>query len=359
MGLAATLSHSVLSRLLIIVVFVTTTGRAAETAHESYEARLARLEAEYAQLASQVTRLPAASCTAACRTCCGPAPGIVGGAAVVFAQPYLSGNVPFDQSFFVNGAFVESAPSFDFDFEATPRVWFGYQTSNGHGIRARYWTFDGDSQLISLTDPANGPPDTVVRILGLVGSDLTVTSTSAANTFFIADQNLEMDVVDLEYTRRLARSWGDFYFSGGVRYVHYEQVTSITTNFQNSFMSSRFDLEGLGPSLGVELIVPTLSTIELFGSGRAAILLSDFDQRIESSDLGLLLAVLTAQDRNHAVGAFEAELGIRAARQLGSGATLFAQGSVESQLWTELAHSRHDLANLGFFGLGAAMGVRR
>jgi hypothetical protein len=41
------------------------------------------------------------------------------------------------------------------------------------------------------------------------------------------------------------------------------------------------------------------------------------------------------------------------------GAALFAQGSVEAQLSTETAHSGDDVAKLGFFGIGAALGIAR
>lgn len=349
----------VVGLLVVSLAISATVLNADELAVESFEHRLATLEANYADLSSDVSRLPPTTCVSPCHCADPPAGGVIGGAAVVFAQPFLSGNSPFDETIFSNNVFYRSANAFQYDFQATPRVWIGYQGQNGHGIRARYWTFNGSAGRTSFTDPENGPPNMVRAQAGLVGSELSTSVTSASNTFFIAVQSLGLDVIDLEYTRKVDRSWGDIYFSGGVRYAAFDQSMMITNNFAGATIQSHFDLEGVGPMIGTELVVPATETIQFYGAGRAGVLLSSFDQHIELYTGPLLLDVLTTDDRNHVVGSFEAQLGLRFALPLACGATLFAQGAAEGQLWTEMAQSRDDLTNLGFLGLSAAFGVTR
>ena len=326
----------------------------------SFERRIAELEANYESLRSSVSRLPATTSTSACRTCCcPPTGGFLGGAAIVFAQPWVSGNSPFQETQVVNGVLVDRSASLRYDFDDSLRFWLGYQTPGGHGIRTRYWTFDGDADLTSFTDPANGGPEMILARVGLVGSQQFSSLTSAANTAFIARQDLDLDVFDFEYTRAINRSWANVIFSGGLRYAAYDQDLLIRTQISNTTIRSEFDLHGIGPTLGIQLTTPAAAPIQLYGSGRAGVLFSQFDHDIRTGVGPVLISLASAADRNHAVGSFEGELGLRLARPLGGGTTFFAQGAIQGQLWTETAHSNHDLISLGFFGLSASIGIAR
>ena len=143
--------------------------------------------------------------------------------------------------------------------------------------------------------------------------------------------------------------------------MQYQQSleVNISPGF-NEYLFSSFDLEGVGPSVALEALLPTRwCNLSLYGAGRTSILLCQFDQKIIDTFAGNTGEHYISENRDHVVGAFEAEMGVRWERQLVGGASLFAQGSVEGQLWTEMAHSQDDLANLGFLGFGAVLGVSR
>lgn len=344
--------------LTVVVLLSAVAAHGEDVQFTSFADRLDRLEADYVSLTSQMSTLNDSHTGVDGTFGCPHTAGLVGGAAVVFARPWISGSMPFRQEVTVNPTLVRSDPSFDHDFSATPRVWIGYQNVCGGGVRARYWRFEGDTRLDSIID--TGLDVTVRAEAGTAGTGQVTGITSAPGVIFLAFQDLKLDVIDLEYTRQLEVRWGSCTVSGGLRYARFKQSLLILSNLSASdFITSAFKLDGLGPSVAVEAILPTrFCNLSVFGTGRVSILLSQFDQRVQTFD-GPLIDDLVSNNRDHVVGAFESELGVRWERQHASGATLFAQCSVEGQLWTEMAHSRNDLTNLGFLGLAAAIGISR
>jgi hypothetical protein len=348
-----------------MILFLATgvlTARAEHLEYRSAEQRLARLESEFASLSSQLTALPEkqpAACALPFTEPCCRASGIVGGAALVFAHPWTSADVAFEESTTEVTLTTVAPRKFDYDFVATPRVWLGYQNASGRGIRARYWQFDSDARLTSITDDGVGTE--IAAKTGIVGTDLLGELTTIEDESLIAVQGLRLDVVDLEYTQRIRPYLGDWTLSAGVRYMRYEQTYEVNAppSF-NQFLFSSYELEGIGPTVALEALLPSRwYGLQLYGAGRASVLFSRMDQLVIDTVGGTFGNRYVADDRDQAVGVFETEWGLRWQREMRGGATFFAQGSVEAQLWTETAHSGNDVANLGFFGIGAALGIAR
>lgn len=82
-----------------------------------------------------------------CNNGCGG--GLYFGAAAVFAKPHLKEAFQYSQTNFRTG--LQSLIPFDYDYQATPRIWLGYKTADGFGARATWWNFDADGQTSSNT----------------------------------------------------------------------------------------------------------------------------------------------------------------------------------------------------------------
>src|SRR5207244_2204274 len=78
----------------------------------------------------------------------------------------------------------------DYDYDATPRITVGYTGCNGLGVRASWWEFDHDSNLVSVTAPAGGRSSFFGQLLEdiepAVGGRLT------------SQQSLELQTIDFE-----------------------------------------------------------------------------------------------------------------------------------------------------------------
>jgi hypothetical protein len=347
--------------VLVAILLLTdaTVSFAQDTQLASYADRLERLESDYSNLSSQISQLGKPSskyCTGPVveRTC-----GLVGGAALVYAKPWFTGDIAYSDAVSDGLLVTTTTPTFDHGFQATPRFWLGYQNMRGGGIRARYWQYKSADDVVSPIDL--GVLTEYTANSGIVGTNLIGSQPTVDGEGMIAVQDIRLDVLDLEYTRQLGVPRGNCMVSCGARYARYQQ--SYEANFPpnfNVYQFSSFDLEGLGPTAAIEGLVPTnWCDLNVYGVGRASILLAQFDQQIRNTEGAIVGDEFLSEDRDHAVAVFEAEIGARWQHRLSSGAMLFAQGSLEAQLWTETAHSLNDLSNLGFFGMGFGLGVSR
>jgi hypothetical protein len=357
--LTVTNSRGRIGGVVLLLFTVAAAAYAEDTQFASQTDRLEQLEAHYAALSSRVSQLATPSSASPAHRSVNRSWGLTGGASLVYAKPWFSGNIAYQSAFTPVTLTTTTTPTFEHGFQPAPRFWIGYQNACGGGIRARYWRFDSDDTVVSPLDA--GIETAYTTALGVAGTDLVESVETNEDSGIIAEQEMKLAVIDLEYTRQFRGSAGSCTLSGGIRYARYQQAfeANFPTDF-NVFQSSEFDLEGLGPTAALEGSLPVgWCCLDLYGSGRASILLAQFDQSVRSVTGGDFGDLILSDDRDHAVGVFEGEIGARWRRHLPGGATLFAQGSLEAQLWTETAPSLGELTNLGFFGVGIGVGVSR
>lgn len=144
------------------------------------------------------------------------------GVEVVFVKPH------FEEG-------VANSPSYD--FEASPRFWLGYQTSSGLGWRTRYWQFDHNANPV--VDPVDG----------------------------LEKHSLEAHVLDLEITQFLSFGGFEITAAGGVRYARFN-----ADSFDAANGSQNTDIEGIGPSLAVDLRRPLGRRLSLIANGRFSVM---------------------------------------------------------------------------------------
>ncbi len=259
---------------------------------ESLEAELASLRSIGDTSSSCSAGCSDSSCSRACSSDCGWYAGVD----LVFAKPYTEDGI--------------QAGDPSYDFSLAPRYILGYNTGRNFGIRARYWGFDDKS---SIADGTGGDA---------AGDQL----------------RLRLSVVDLELTHDI--SWGCVQgeIFGGVRYADIEQrlIAGGTTRMQ---------VDGWGPTLGVDTLIPLTCRTSLVGGLRYSAMFGDsFGDGTYRNDKSF--------------GILDAQLGLQWQRGLGCG-TLRLRGVVETQLWMSALDNTvgsnaadEDLAMLGFvFGV--------
>ena len=138
--------------------------------------------------------------------------GIYTGAELVIVKPFNEDGVETK-----NG--TQKDP--DFDYEVSPRIWVGYQNSNGFGARVRYWQWDHGTDVFDYD-----------------GDD--------------KHQSLEVHVLDIERTQLVC--WGplEATFAGGVRWA---KVVNTAIDWDDDGYSG-MDFEGGGPTVALDLRRP-------------------------------------------------------------------------------------------------------
>lgn len=326
------------SRCLVVALSFLMLGAAAASAEElenaSVAGRLSELEAELAALRQQVGGNSPAPTAAdgcygrpyCCSPCCCepycPLPccelGWYGGAEAVWAQPSLH--------------FSE----LEYDFEATPRVWLGYNGC-GLGVRGHWWHFDGDADPLSTT-----------AIDDLGGGTILVTQINAR-------EQLELDLADLEVTKRFSACGSTFVVAAGARYVRYDrETTSTITNTQNGDPLTAVQvaqgerLEGVGPTIAAEIVTPVTCNWSLLAGFRATIAFGDEDVSVRVQDLlngGAVVSDVSSQDDR--IQVIEIDLGLQYAV-----GRWFVRGGWQAQHWDEPS-----VFSMGVQGFAAAVGV--
>jgi hypothetical protein len=271
----------------------------------------------------------------------------------VIVEPHFT----HDPAFYVQGpGNVFAERSFDWDLEYSPRVEFGRVTDCGMGWRARWWNFDHTS-----AQSATGV-DTFASFSG--GDD----NTTVELDFFgniAATHRLEVDVIDLEGTV----TNGMALFSAGLRYVRMDQFYFAQQVGTTNFIAGAHDFEGIGPTLGIDVLAPIgCSDLAGFVKVRGSLLYGESLFRANNQTTDVLLRSLD----NDLIGIAEIQLGVDWRRCLDNGSTLFVTVALEAQLWTNAGtglpgrvgtddgnyqNEGAQEADLGFFGFNIGTGL--
>ncbi len=264
------------------------TVSAQEAQFASLGERLAEVEAELARYRSGDSF--GASCEdpgydVDCRT-----PGLVFGAELAFLKPsHTEGQTP------------------DYDYEATPRLWIGWQRADGLGARVRWFEFDAHTN-----NEANARID-----------------------------DLNMMTLDLELTDTftLGSKWEGL-FSGGLRYAQYKEDYASPPG--NNFLEID---EAYGLILGMELYRPVWNNLYVFGIVRGSAMFGEdtFDNTNVVTDSTFFIT--------------EFQLGAEYRRTLCGTTYLFARGAVEAQYWNGVSDS--DSEDTSLSGVAFSVGLAR
>ncbi len=296
--------------------------RGEELAFESYAARLESLEAELAALRSTTSTAGGSG-----ESCCAPdidscrvvsparCAGLIGGFDLLMARPHSSMGI--------RGA---ALTDLHFDYEATPRIWLGWQGERGLGFRARYWEFD----QIEFGAAAAGATDSI-----------------AYDTYVI-----DLEAID---TMQLNADWL-VTLSAGFRYVDFTETRQLVDAAGVGLTSHAFAGDSLGGTIGAEVRRPLWACLVGFASARGSILFGD-----QTELAGPTPAVAIDEETDNVYFISELALGMDWTRQMNSGGEFFVRAGYEVQFWDNFTGEPgfDGGESIGFEGFVLGAGIRR
>jgi hypothetical protein len=302
------------------------------------------------------------SCSTGCSSgccksgCCGagglgaggaPLGGFVGGAEFVFLRPFASnGDLP-NANFGVAGGIGQTDRTLNYNYQVTPRVFFGYVGANGLGGRVRYWQYDHAGGTNTATDPITG---NVATIAG----------------------GLKFQTFDLEMTQQSQfRNW-NLLLAGGVRYASFAMdsgnsivdALAVPVGYDNRHHS--VSGTGLTAALQARRSLNASGTFVLLTNLRGSIL---FGNHRSSFDMNNQFGpnAASTKNRDDLFSIWEWNLGPQWSLPLANGGRFFIGGTVEAQVWQGVGTYSYNatnsnglgLGNLGLLGFGGNIGLTR
>jgi hypothetical protein len=226
-----------------------------------------------------------------CDPCCRPA-GVIGGAEIAFLKPH--------HSLGIRGA---NNTDMDYSYEASHRIWAGYQGSDGLGWRIRYWEFNHTVTAPDVTAPADRT-DSV---------------------------NYDTYIIDLEFVDSMSLGcYWDASIFGGFRYVEFDELYEARVTATGVPVTGRqFDNSSYGLTLGGELRRCIGNGLAGFVNTRASVLMGDEDELVDAAGAWVVLD----EELDNIYYIWEAQAGAQWTRELQQGGYLFARAAVEVQFW--------------------------
>jgi hypothetical protein len=285
---------------------------------------------------------------------------VAGGAEALFLKPRL----PNGEAFAVTSTTLDTrVRSFEFDYEASPRLWLGVENCDGLGARVGYFYLDADateSALIELgrNDLGSRNISEDVFFAG-VGATGTVDDGIAVGT------DLKLQTLDIEATQRIVRNCTTFNFAGGVRWATTESRLLATT-FDNLGVIDddygvRADFDGWGATFAAGLNRQLgCSGLSLLANTRGSALMGKSDVDV----LDPIGGNFTFDDDRYS-GMFigEVQVGVKYCRLLSCGAEVSLRGTYEGQYWTGMSLATRmgenftDSDQLFLDGFGVGLGL--
>lgn len=261
-----------------------------------------------------------------CFQTCG---GFVGGADFAFLKPYAGDISGLSIDILTESIYLDSKNN---RFDPSWRLWLGYMSPDGTGIRARYWQFDHDLAAECWDASLEG--------------DL-----------FSAHGRLNMYSIDVEFMQRFDFSAWSVLGTAGLRVAGVDRSFSLReTSIEGDsefLLSNQYD--GIGPTIGGEfrrpigsrglaVLINSRGTL-LFGSRHMTLAIPDAIDELPDLDLSI-----TGEDESFlAVG--EIQMGFEWSRELSGGSRAFATALWEGQTWG----SNSQMAGLMGFTFGAGV----
>ncbi len=295
-----------------------------------------------------------------CTGCGGPNIGFVAGATALFAKPHFKESFQVSRVDTANGLMTLEPFSYDYDF--SPRVWFGLENSQGVGVRCNYWNYDDQSpQRVLNTDGTQVWGAHVVNTMfpanifaAIPGSQMTV------------NDYLETTTVNLLGT--FGMDLGGTFVQGGagLRYARLEQgfdalVTTPIPNFFNRLTWTR-EFEGVGPTFAFDLRKRLGQTrLAAIATGGGALLFGSktLERTVinDQSPVPGVVPQLRLPDADEVVGIGELGTGLEWRAEFADGRYVSLRGLYEGQLWAEAGAPT--LGFLGFQGFGIQLELGR
>lgn len=282
--------------------------------------------------------------------------GFYFGAAAVWAKPHFKEAFQYSQINMVSGQ--QTLFPFQYDYDATPRIWAGIRNRGGVGLRGTYWSYDANGR--SSTNVADG-----INIFGAHAITIIFPANIIAaipGSTLQTQDSLETEITNLYATYDMAINGINISGGVGLRYARLLQtLSSVVTGPAPASLNWTREYNGLGPAVSLDMSkrigctrfsgVAKGSGAFLFGTKRInRTVFGDVSPQPASPFLML-------NEADEVVGMGEAGFGLQWSATTAAGSELVLRGTYEGQLWAEAGAPT--LGFLGFQGFGLQAEFRR
>jgi len=218
----------------------------------------------------------------------------------------------------------------DFDHEATPRFWLGYETCDGLAFRVRYWQFD---HTASAVDAQNG---------------------------YYVEAGVAAEDLDFELAQSVQFGNWQLEVAGGARWAKVSDDVLVRWEEYLDVWARSF--EGGGPTFAVAARRPLgIGGLGLVADFRASFIYGDADLALSDQLLGVGDDIRMTVD-DQVLEVYEIQVGAEWSRTTCAGWRLTGRVVLEGQVW-ELAPGPGPLGlfdtNLGFVGPSFSLAIER
>ncbi len=266
------------------------------------------------------------------------------GAGVYFARPVFSSNPAFVSTTITTtgvgpDTLVNQSQDFNWDFQATPKIWMGYLCDNGWGIAFNFWHFQSDPETAVFVPSADSP--TVQNLASTVGAlPIPVMGNVPPNPpdTLRVDSTLQLDTYDIEAIMAGTYERGYLKFGFGARYAYLRQTYSaslINAVTQPQFFQNETNtFSGAGPTVSGELGCQIWRRFGVYGMGRFSLLFGESAQEASQSITGIPPDALATASNSKmtTIPAGELELGL-CWRTNVRRSQFFVKTGVAAQMW--------------------------
>ncbi len=294
-----------------------------------------------------------------CGGCCdwreaGTTPGLYVGFELVWVKPYFRNQSAYYIDY--NQPDTIAVTSFDTNFDVTPRVWLGYTTDCGLGVRARYWQYDHSTPGKSAVSTSD------YSLMAVCATDVFYgfASTNGVGQTLTATHGLELHTFDVEVTQDFNWWRTSVTLGAGVRYVKMQQdyTATIYGEAPIDMISLSHGFEGAGPTVAIDLRRRIReSPFYITAGARESILFVRAGQDMYEDYWGYGDHQSSICEEIRAIT--EIRLGVEYRRHMAYSSTLIVRGGYEGQIWHDAGGPNFDSGDLGLHGFSAGFAFIR
>jgi hypothetical protein len=285
--------------------------------------------------------------------CCGDTCGPLSfGADGIFLHPSVVGNQAFVISTPTTSiGSADQGVAFDWDTEASYRVWVALKDCDRNGIRGSFWRFENSISEFATLEPNQ----TAFAQVTVPGNFLEIAAFPGMS--IDASHRLDLAVVDLEIVKDILWPKAMLTLSAGLRYARNEQNYEVDViDLDGDTISSLQHLhrfEGVGPSIGFELrkcIGCCGFSVYLRSKGSAVF--GQMDTSVEEVEFGVLTNTYNGEGFDEPLLIGEVGFGIQY-----SWHKLWLRAGYEAQYWMNAGSASSTGGDLGLVGFAASAGL--
>ena len=256
-----------------------------------------------------------------------------------------------------SAAFAESFQA-DHAYRTAPRFRAGFESKYGPGAELQYFQFDHNSRPIEFVSNGVVAGTSSVDVIGL--SQPVSISASAPGQRLSVDQAIEVHSFQFTVFKEMKLPISRVNGMLGFRNVSIAQ--ELRANLLDGggnpldFLTNSTKFGGFGPHFGLEYYRPVGHTkLEMFGSASGSLVLGNRSQFVNESN-----AFITRRNNaDEMVSILEIMTGVQYKYEYAENRSYYARVAYTNQIWLNAGTPNSPLDDLGFRGIGFAVGFNR